>query len=163
MLRWRSLRDFCRLVLRGAGRSLVDQCPEGGSPTSEAWPWCLAGAPRAFHPHGSYEVSPKNPQMHLNTNGDSETTEWGAAQLSLRPSRGIGRTLGTSREPCAEALYLTRQTRAHRAELPHRHPNSVDPVPKSCLGHLSSRWLHRAPPDYIFKVFFFFNNSFIEL
>ena len=38
MLRWRSLGDFCRLVLRGAGRSLVDQCPELGSPTSEAHP-----------------------------------------------------------------------------------------------------------------------------
>ena len=27
---------FCCLILRGAGRSLVDQCPELGSPTSEA-------------------------------------------------------------------------------------------------------------------------------
>ena len=30
--------DFCCLVLRGAGRSLVDQCPELGSPTSETQP-----------------------------------------------------------------------------------------------------------------------------
>ena len=52
MLRWRSLGDFYHLVLRGAGRSLVDQCSEVGSPTSEAQPWCLAGAPRAFRPHG---------------------------------------------------------------------------------------------------------------
>ena len=29
----------------------MDQCPEVGSPTSEAQPYCLAGAPRAFHPH----------------------------------------------------------------------------------------------------------------
>ena len=52
MLRWGSLRDFHRLVLCGAGRCVVDQCPEVGSPSSEAQPWCLAGAPRAFHPHG---------------------------------------------------------------------------------------------------------------
>ena len=29
---------FLPLVLRGAGRSLVDQCPEVGSPTSEVEP-----------------------------------------------------------------------------------------------------------------------------
>ena len=27
---------FCRLILCGAGRSMMDQCPELGSPTSEA-------------------------------------------------------------------------------------------------------------------------------
>ena len=37
-LRWRSLGDFHHWILRGAGRSLVDQCPELGSPTSEAQP-----------------------------------------------------------------------------------------------------------------------------
>ena len=37
-LRWRSLGDFHHLILGGAGRSLVDQCPEVGSPTSEAQP-----------------------------------------------------------------------------------------------------------------------------
>ena len=36
VLRWRSLGDFRHLILRGAGRSLVDQCFELGSPTSEA-------------------------------------------------------------------------------------------------------------------------------
>ena len=37
-LRWRSLGDFRHLILHGAGRSLVDQYPELGSPTSEAQP-----------------------------------------------------------------------------------------------------------------------------
>ena len=37
-LRCRSLGDFQCLILRGAGRSLVDQCPELGSPTSVAQP-----------------------------------------------------------------------------------------------------------------------------
>ena len=35
-LRRRCLGDFCHLILRGAGRSLVNQCPELGSPISEA-------------------------------------------------------------------------------------------------------------------------------
>ena len=35
-LRWRSLGDFHCLILHGAGKSLVDQCPELCSPTSEA-------------------------------------------------------------------------------------------------------------------------------
>ena len=34
----------------------MDQCPDLGSPTSEAQPRCLAGAPRAFHLHGFWEV-----------------------------------------------------------------------------------------------------------
>ena len=37
-LRWRSLGNFLCLILCGAGRSLVGQCPELGSPTSEAQP-----------------------------------------------------------------------------------------------------------------------------
>ena len=53
-LRWRSLGELCRLILRGAGRSLVDQCPELGSPTSEAQAWHLAGAPRPCQPHSSH-------------------------------------------------------------------------------------------------------------
>ena len=37
-LRWRSLGDFRHLILHGDGRSLVDQCPELESATSEAPP-----------------------------------------------------------------------------------------------------------------------------
>ena len=58
-LRWRSLGDFHCLILHRAGRSLVDQRPELGSPTSEAQPCHLAGAPRGCHPHGSEEKGEK--------------------------------------------------------------------------------------------------------
>ena len=44
--------SFHHLVLCGAGRSLVDQCPELSSPTSEAQAWHPAGAPRPCQPHG---------------------------------------------------------------------------------------------------------------
>ena len=37
-----------QLILCGAGRSLVVQCPELGSPTSEVQAWHLARAPRPF-------------------------------------------------------------------------------------------------------------------
>ena len=36
--------------------SLVDQCPELSSPTSEAQAWHSAGAPRPCQPHGFWEV-----------------------------------------------------------------------------------------------------------
>ena len=41
-----------RLILCGVGRSLVVQCPELGSPTSEAQAWHLAKAPKPCQPHG---------------------------------------------------------------------------------------------------------------
>ena len=45
---WESFR--C-LILHGARKSLVDQCPELGSPTSKAQAWHPTGAPRPFQPH----------------------------------------------------------------------------------------------------------------
>ena len=42
----------CWLILRGARRSLVVQCPELGSPTSEAQAWHQAGTSRFCQPHG---------------------------------------------------------------------------------------------------------------
>ena len=41
----------CWLILCGPRRSLVVQCPEVGSPTSEAQAWHPAGAPRPCQPH----------------------------------------------------------------------------------------------------------------
>ena len=40
-----------QLILHGDGRSLVIQCPELGSPTSEAKAWHPPGAPRPCQPH----------------------------------------------------------------------------------------------------------------
>ena len=48
MLRWRSLGGFRHLIFHGAGRSLVHQCPELVSPTSEAQRGHMAGSTRAF-------------------------------------------------------------------------------------------------------------------
>ena len=45
-----------QLILCGAGRSLVVQCPELGSPTSEAQAWHPAGAPKPCQPHSFWEV-----------------------------------------------------------------------------------------------------------
>ena len=46
----------CQLILCGAGRPLVVQCLELGSPTSEAQAWHPARAPRPCQPHGFWEV-----------------------------------------------------------------------------------------------------------
>ena len=46
------LESSRRLTLCGAGRSLGVQCPELGSPTSEAQAWHQAGAPGPCQPHG---------------------------------------------------------------------------------------------------------------
>ena len=43
----------CRLILHGAGRSLVVQCAGLSSPTSEAQAWHPARAPRPCQPHSS--------------------------------------------------------------------------------------------------------------
>ena len=52
VLRQRSLGELSPIDITGARRSLVDQCPELGSPTSEAQVWHLARAQRPFQPHG---------------------------------------------------------------------------------------------------------------
>ena len=54
------LESFPYLILCGARRSLVDQCPELGSPTSEAQAWHLARAPRPCQPHGFPSSYPPN-------------------------------------------------------------------------------------------------------
>ena len=54
-----SWESFRRLILHGAGRSLVDQYPELSCPTSEAQACHLAGAPRPCPPHGSEEKGGK--------------------------------------------------------------------------------------------------------
>ena len=46
-----------QLILCGAGTSLVVQCPEVGSSTSEAQAWHPARTPRPCQPHGFWEVS----------------------------------------------------------------------------------------------------------
>ena len=58
VLAWdRDLWESSRwLILRGAGTTLVVQCPELGSPTSEAQAWHAGGAPRPYQPHGCLEV-----------------------------------------------------------------------------------------------------------
>ena len=45
----------------------MDQCPEVGSPTSEAQPSCLVGAARAFHPHGFLTLTASHPSDHIHT------------------------------------------------------------------------------------------------
>ena len=45
------------LILRGTRRSLVVQCPELSSPTSEAQAWPQAGAPRPCQSHGCQRIS----------------------------------------------------------------------------------------------------------
>ena len=49
----------CQMILHGPWRSLVVQCPELGSPTSEAQAWHQAGAPKPCQPHGSGEKGEK--------------------------------------------------------------------------------------------------------
>ena len=44
--------NFRSLIVCGARKSLVDQCPELGSPTSDAQAWHVARAPRPCQPHG---------------------------------------------------------------------------------------------------------------
>ena len=51
-LGWSLWESSCRLILWGAGRSLVDQCPELSSAISDAQAWHLARAPRPCQPHG---------------------------------------------------------------------------------------------------------------
>ena len=45
---------FRHLILLGAGRSLVDQCPELGSPSWQSMAWQPAEAPRPCQPHGMH-------------------------------------------------------------------------------------------------------------
>ena len=53
----------CQLILCGARRSLVVQCPELGFPTSEAQAWHQAGAPRPFQPHGWSHICQQKPSF----------------------------------------------------------------------------------------------------
>ena len=58
--------NFHRLILHGAGRFLVVQCPELGSPTYEAQAGHPARAPRPCQPHGSEEKRGKKKKKEKN-------------------------------------------------------------------------------------------------
>ena len=98
MLRWDS---FHCLILRGARRSLVDQCPELSSPSSEAQASRAPRAPRPCQPHRCCCKGISETSLAPGGGGRGRLEMWPGGQNRLavpgeggHPWRGVGRGEG---------------------------------------------------------------------